>query len=76
MKLVQIHTLEEEPGPGSVLLTQGAEGTAWQLFGSDGLWHSVTGRTATWAELIAESRVRSVQKKSVSFLVYQLEPFE
>lgn len=46
-----------EPGIDSVVLTQGLNGTAWQRLGSTGLWHSVTGRTATWADLV-EGEVR------------------
>lgn len=32
---------QHEPLPGSVALTQGLHGTAWQRFFSDGKWHSV-----------------------------------
>lgn len=45
--------LPSEPGPGSVVLTDGLQGTAWQRLHGDGLWHSSTGRTATWADLVA-----------------------
>lgn len=45
----------DEPVEGSVVMTQGATGTAWQRHFSDGLWHSTTGRTATWQDLKAHS---------------------
>lgn len=32
-----------EPLPGSVLLTEGEFGTAWQRYFNDGLWHRVGG---------------------------------
>ena len=32
-----------EPEPGSVVLTEGAFGTAWQRWFSDGLWRRVGG---------------------------------
>lgn len=35
--------LNEEPHPGSVLLTDGEFGTAWQRYFNDGLWHRVGG---------------------------------
>lgn len=43
--------LEEEPPHGSVVMTESTSGTAWQRHFSDGLWHSTTGRTSTWAKL-------------------------
>lgn len=45
-----------EPRPGSVVLTDGLQGTAWQRLHGDGLWHSTTGRTATWDDLVARER--------------------
>lgn len=43
-----------EPLPGSVVLTEGLYGTAWQRAFSDGLWHSaMTQRTRTWDSLLA-----------------------
>ena len=32
-----------EPLPGSVVLTEGEFGTAWQRYFTDGLWHRVGG---------------------------------
>lgn len=44
-----------EPNPGSVVLTDGEWGTAWQRFFHDGLWHKVGGgRAFTWARLLEE----------------------
>jgi hypothetical protein len=40
-----------EPPRGSVVLAHGEEGTAWQRFYSDGLWHSVNGNVLDWSEL-------------------------
>ncbi len=37
-----------EPKRGSIVMTQGLEGTAWHRHHSDGLWHSSTGKIATW----------------------------
>ncbi len=31
-----------EPNPGSVVLTEGEFGTAWQRYFNDGLWHTAT----------------------------------
>lgn len=44
---------DPEPHPGSVVLTEGPFGTAWQRHFSDGLWHSTrggrsSGRTWEW----------------------------
>lgn len=44
-----------EPYPGSVVLTQGEFGTAWQRFFSDGKWHSTRGGTPKqWTEMLAQ----------------------
>lgn len=43
--------LPGEPPRGSVVMTDGLEGTAWQRLHGDGLWHSSTGRTEAWATL-------------------------
>lgn len=46
-----------EPNPGSVVLTSGEWGTAWQRHFSDGLWHrsgSNPSRPKTWAWLCAQ----------------------
>lgn len=42
-----------EPLPGSVVLTMGEHGTAWQRHFSDGLWHRTGGgRARRWEELL------------------------
>lgn len=47
-----------EPLPGSILLTEGRWGTAWQRFFSDGRWHPVRGGgSATWETLITRRNV-------------------
>ncbi len=76
MKIRPIHTLEEEPGQGSVLLTDGPEGTAWQRFVSDGHWHSVTGKVEDWETLRLTSQTRASKGMSPAFLVYELEPID
>jgi len=38
----------DEPTRGSVVVTEGPTGTAWQRHHSDGLWHSTNGITAKW----------------------------
>lgn len=47
-----------EPPPGTVLLWQGARGTAVQRHNSDGLWHTTTGQKKTWAELTEHAETR------------------
>lgn len=43
-----------EPNPGSIVLTDGLWGTAWQLHFSDMRWHPTRGGgSKTWAELLA-----------------------
>lgn len=43
---------EPEPLPGSVMLTEGMHGTAWQRFFSDGRWHPTRGGgSKSWTEL-------------------------
>lgn len=37
---------QHEPLPGSVVLTEGEFGTAWQRYFSDGMWHRVGGGSA------------------------------
>ena len=50
--VVVYHTPEaKEPKKGSIVMTHGLEGTAWQRHHSDGLWHSSTGQVSTWSEL-------------------------
>lgn len=43
-----------EPLPGSIVLTEGPFGTAWQRFFSDGLWHSVGHGSLrlTWEQML------------------------
>ena len=44
----------KEPARGSVVLTDGPTGTAWQRHNSDGLWHSTAPRAAPkkWVDLV------------------------
>lgn len=50
-----------EPECGSVVLTEGDHGTAWQRYYSDGLWHRMGGgRARTWEWLLDQRRVRLV----------------
>jgi hypothetical protein len=44
--------VKPEPPRGSVVLTEGPQGTAWQRFRSDGRWHSVTGKNTSWERLL------------------------
>lgn len=46
-----------EPEPGSIVLTNGVHGTAWQRHFTTGKWHSTTGRASTWSELLAQRNV-------------------
>lgn len=46
-----------EPAPGSIALTHGLSGTAWQRHHGDGLWHSTTGLTTTWPGLLTQDRL-------------------
>lgn len=44
-----------EPHPGSIVLTNGVWGTAWQRFFSDGMWYPVTGgRPRVWLSLVKQ----------------------
>lgn len=44
-----------EPPPGSVVLTSGEQGTAWQHHFADDLWHStIRGRAKSWAEMLRQ----------------------
>lgn len=44
----------DQPHPGSVVLSGGPHGTAWQRHFSDGLWHRTGGgRGRTWREVMA-----------------------
>lgn len=47
-----------EPEPGSILLTEGMYGTAWQRMFSDGKWHATRGGTPrSWKQLIKKRNV-------------------
>lgn len=49
------HAYDRQPEPGSVVLSGGEHGTAWQRYFSDGMWHRVGGGKArTWTELLAK----------------------
>lgn len=55
-----------EPNPGSIVMTDGLWGTAWQLHFSDGRWHPTRGGgSKTWAELLLRRNL---------VLVYDAEP--
>lgn len=50
----------EEPEPGSVVLTNGEFGTAWQRYFNDGLWHRVGGgrnRGRAWGWMMSQRNV-------------------
>lgn len=48
----------DEPLPGSIILTSGHHGTAWQRQFSDGLWHRVGGgRAIDWPEMCSRRNV-------------------
>lgn len=47
----EVHNANE-PLPGSIVLTEGEWGTAWQRLFSDGLWHACRGgRGKTWKQM-------------------------
>lgn len=57
-----------EPLPGSVILTEGPHGTAWQRFFTDGKWHRVSGGPAReWRFFLTKRNV---------VLVYDAPPRE
>lgn len=56
MTMIEITTESQEPSHGSVLLTQGPTGTAFQRFFSDGLYHGTNGKVLTYAELLEQNR--------------------
>lgn len=61
-----LHNAEVEPNPGSVALTEGEFGTAWQKFFSDGLWHRAGGRqTKTWSQLVLHRNLVLVYEADV-----------
>ena len=45
-----------EPPRGSVVMTEGPTGTAWQRFHNDGRWHSTSGKSAPWHRLVLNDR--------------------
>lgn len=47
----------EQPLPGSILMTNGRWGTAWQRRFSDGRWMSISGQTLDWDVLITKTDV-------------------
>ena len=51
--LLRGRVITTEPPACSVVMVHGSTGTAYQRLLSDGLWHSTTGRTVTWDELVA-----------------------
>lgn len=66
--LLDPEDLYNEPPFGSVALTHGDWGTAYQLFFSDGLWHRVGaggGSARTWAWLCRQRNVRLVYEARV-----------
>lgn len=54
-----LELLSREPPACSIVLAEGPVGTAWQRFRSDGSWHSVTTRRATWEALVSRDRPAS-----------------
>lgn len=55
-----------EPEPGSVVLTDGIHGTAWQRFFSDGLWHPTRGGgSKAWEKLLQRRNVVMVYEAPV-----------
>jgi hypothetical protein len=49
MTPIKVYPLE--PTHGSVVLTSGPTGTAWQRHFKDGLWHSTTGHVFNWYDV-------------------------
>lgn len=47
--------IENEPNPGSVVLTQGEFGTAWQRWFTDGMWHRTgSAQRKDWAWMVRQ----------------------
>lgn len=47
-----------EPLPGSVIMTEGLHGTAWQRFFRDGMWYAMgRAKPQAWEELILKRNV-------------------
>lgn len=62
------HAYDREPEPGSVVLTEGEHGTAWQRLFTDGKWHRVLGGPPrTWEFMLTRRNV---------VLVYDAAPRE
>lgn len=50
-----------EPLPGSVVLTEGLHGTAWQRFFSDGRWHPTRGGgSKDWNQMLTKRNLALV----------------
>lgn len=47
--------VQHEPPPGSIVVTKGPGGTAWQRHHT-GSWKSTTGRSAVWSAVLEQSR--------------------
>ena len=55
-----------EPTQGSVVLTEGPEGTAWQRHFKDGLWHRAGGgRPRKWGDLLIRRNLVVVYRAPV-----------
>lgn len=55
-----------EPEPGSIIMTEGHWGTAWQRHFNDGKWHSTRGGAPKqWDELIIKRNVVLVYDAAV-----------
>lgn len=47
-----------EPLPGSIIMTEGIHGTAWQRWFGDGLWHRTgSSQKKDWAYLLTKRNV-------------------
>lgn len=56
-----LHHTVTEPHPGSVVLTDGEWGTAWQRHFADGLWYSTRGGLGhAWAYMLTRPRLSLV----------------
>lgn len=54
-KMLMYENPEDQPLPGSVVLTEGEHGTAWQRFFSDGNWHPTRGGgSRTWEQMLTK----------------------
>jgi hypothetical protein len=66
----ELQATDPEPNPGAILLLHGETGTAIQRFFNDGLYHSVTGKKYTHAELFR------VNPNRLPLVVTEGEPVE